>query len=145
MADTFVISGLTQKRAEILGVALDLEARARKVRQDLAHIDAVIVLFDPTAKPQAIKAKRPVDSTGFFGNGERSRRIREALRGASAPLSAEEIVLPIMAEKGLDPDDRKLRGKLICAVLNALAHMLARGHVQKVGHGMGARWKAPEH
>jgi hypothetical protein len=78
-----------------------------------------------------------------FAPGEKARRIREALRDAALPISADDIVGPLMAEKGLDPADRKLRGKLIQAILNALGNMKARGDLQKIGQGFGVRWRLP--
>ena len=143
MGDTFVISGLIQKRAEILGLAIDLENRAKHMRADLVHIDAAILLFDPDANLSAIKARQPPLAGTSFAPGEKARRIREALRVATEPLSADDIVGPLMVEKGLDPANAKLRGRLIQAVLNTLGNMRARGHVQKIGHGFGARWTAP--
>ena len=75
MGDTFVISGLMQKRAEIFGLVVDLERRTRQARIDLAHIDAAILLFDPDANPGGIKAKRTQERSGWFEPLLRARSV----------------------------------------------------------------------
>lgn len=141
MGDTFVISGLIQKRAEIFGVVVDLEKRVRRARDELAHIDATILIFDPEANPAGIKAKRSSDRTGWFENGEKSRKVRDMLREASEPLASAHIVRVVMAERGLDANDKRTRTKLTQSFLNVLSRMQAKGEIEKIGMGLGARWR----
>ena len=86
MAQSPVIYALVEKRAEIGGTIADLEERTRQARANLAHLDATLRMFDPDAKPQSIKGKRPAKGRGVFANGEISRRIRGALRDAREPV-----------------------------------------------------------
>ena len=143
MGDTFVISGLTQKRAEIFGLIIDLEARMRQARADLAHVDATILLFDPDANPAGIKPKRSSDRSGWFENGEKSRLVRDALRTTGQPVAADDVVRHVMEEKGLDPADKKVRQKLVQSFLGVLHRMHDHKEVAKIGHGLGARWTLP--
>jgi hypothetical protein len=146
MAQSIIVHALTEKRAEVSGQIVVLEDRIRQFRADLAHIDATLRLFDPEAKPAAIRAKRPPHKRqdGMFQEGEITRRCRDTLRVAGAsPLSAEEIVRATLTDKGLDPEDGRLRRDLIGRFLMALHRLHRVGHVRKIGHGMGTRWTLP--
>jgi hypothetical protein len=144
MAQSIIIHALTEKRAEVSGIIADLEERTRQARADLAHIDATLRLFDPDVKIGAIRAKQPAKArSGPFAPGEISKRCREALRDAKEPLAAETIVRAAMADKGLPVDDKAMRIAMIRSFLWALHRLHVEGQVQKVGHGLGARWALP--
>lgn len=144
MGDTFVISGLTAKRAELLGLALSFEAKARQARADLVHIDAALRLFDPNIDPAEIRGKHPSQGRShWFENGEMSRLCREALRTAAEPLSAETIVRQIAETRGMDMDDNRLRSRLITRFLQTLHRMAKGGHVARIGKGNGVLWTLP--
>jgi hypothetical protein len=141
---------LVAKRSEIGGIIADLEERTRQARADLAHIDATPPMFYPDAKPQSIKGKPQSIKgkccggrrSGLFANGEISKRIREALRAETEPLSAEALVRQAMTDKGLDPDDKPSRQAMMKAFLWALHRMQVVGSVRRFGKGLGARWTA---
>jgi hypothetical protein len=57
MAQSVIINGLIDKRAELSALITDLEERTHQARADLAHIDARLRLFDPQAVPASIKPK----------------------------------------------------------------------------------------
>ena len=142
MSHSFIISGLIAKRAELSGLITDLEERTHQARADMAHIDATLKLFDPDSVPENIRPKAPAAArSGFFANGEISRRCREAVRRADGKqISAEEIVRWTMAEKGLDPEDAKLRYNMNKRFLGALHRLQMSGAIGKTGQGLGARW-----
>ncbi len=85
-----------------------MDERTRQSGADLAHIGATPVRFEPDAKPETIGVKRPAHLSGWFGNGEISHRIRDALSKAAVKLAAETIVRTAMAHKGLDPEDKAM-------------------------------------
>ena len=45
MGETFVISGLTEKRSATAGRIVDLRRELNKLQADLVHIDAVLRLY----------------------------------------------------------------------------------------------------
>jgi hypothetical protein len=136
-----VVQALIAKRAEIAGIIGDLERKLAQYRADLVHIDSTIAMFDPTIITDTIKPKRPVPArSGYFGHGEMTRRCREALRDAEEPIWADDMAAKIMADKGLDPDDRKLRSDFIVRVLWAMKRLRKAGTVQQIGSGLGSRW-----
>ena len=142
MTQPLIISGLIAKRAELSGLITDLEERTHQARADMAHIDATLKLFDPDAVPENIRPKAPAAArSGFFANGEISRRCREAVRRADGKqISAEEIVRWTMAEKGLDPEDARTRYNMNKRFLGALHRLHMTRAIGKIGQGLGARW-----
>jgi hypothetical protein len=144
MAQSPIVNALIEKRSAIGGIIADLEERTRQARADLAHIDATLRIFDPSAEPTAIKDKRPYQRSGVFASGEISRRIRDMLRVAQEPLSAETFVRHAMTDKGMEPEDKTARQTLIRAFLWRLHRMHLAGAVTKIGHGIGVRWTLPK-
>src|ERR1700733_10223945 len=139
MAQSPVIYALVEKRGEVSGRIAELEELTRQARADLAQMDATLLMFDAEITPAAIRAKAPAEGrSGYFANGEISRRCREAIRLAGGePVAAESIVRQAMIDKGLDPDDAKLRRDLIRRFLWALHRMKMAGAVSRTGRGLG--------
>ena len=108
MADTFAISGLVRKRAELAGEIEALETKLRGLWESLAHVDATILLFDPAHDLAGIKPKKLAYDAGPFMHGELSRLILDVLRPATEPMSVTEIAAAIIRRKGLT-DDASMR------------------------------------
>src|ERR1700686_130932 len=103
MADTFVISGLTERASRIMGEIAALEQQIVRYKHDLAHIQAAAKLFDPDYDISGVRRKSPkAPRSPLFGQGEITRSCREALRDAAEPVTLADIVSKIMASKGLD-------------------------------------------
>src|SRR5579863_8214278 len=136
---TFVISGLQTKRSEMAGRLVDLRRELDRLQADLVHLDAVLRLYglDPAEIPT--KGRMPVRST-YFGRNELSRRCQDMLREKGS-IRADEVTVQAMRDKGLDPENRKLRADLTRRILVSLHDLTKGGHVQKVGHGRGVRWQ----
>jgi hypothetical protein len=142
--NTFVISGLVEKRKSLTGLVLDLEERLRQAKQDLVHIDASIRMFAPDLDFRKISHKRPSTRSNLFVHGEIARCCREVLREASEPIAAEAIAIHAMQKKGLDIADTKLRLRIVKSALWSLRELRRSGSVEKLGEGLGARWVLPE-
>lgn len=139
MGDTFIISGLTSKRAELSGIIADLEKRIGQHRADLVHIDAVLRLYGE-AEPEGIAPKAVRKRNDWFKPGELARMVLDILRVASAPMTGKEIAAQVMQRRGLDPADARtahLVGKL---VHNAVSRQAA-DLVERVGEGQVAVWR----
>ena len=149
MAEPHAVAALKDKRAELSSIIADLEKRINQHRADLVHVDAVLRLFVPELEPETINAKRPAPvRSRYFADGELTRRCLEALRRAEGraegrPVAAEELAVAAMVDKGLDPADRKTRSDFIRRMLYALSSLRSKGMVEKLGHGLGARWRLP--
>ncbi|HME22828.1 MAG TPA: hypothetical protein VKI44_16080 [Acetobacteraceae bacterium] len=106
MAESHVVSALANKRAEIAGMIARTQQQLGQFRADLVHLDATIRLFAPAMEPETIPAKRIRQSDPWFERGELSRRVLNALRRASVPIRAPDLVRAVMIDNGLDPADR---------------------------------------
>src|ERR1700677_4679887 len=97
--DTYVISGLRERRSAVAGRIVDLRREVDKLQADLLHLDAVLKLYglEPAEIPN--KGRMPVRST-YFGRNEISRRCRDMLRDRGT-VRADEISVQAMKDKGL--------------------------------------------
>jgi hypothetical protein len=61
MTNSFCLSGLIEKRAELAGDIRLLEERLEQLRSDILHLDAAIRIMDPAYQVEAIvpKVRRP--------------------------------------------------------------------------------------
>ncbi len=143
MEHTPVVAGLLAKREEIAQQIAELERQIRRHKAEIAQIDGTIGLFAPDVK----QAKREVARfarSAHFVTGELSRRVQTALREAEGrAITADEIAVQAMREKGLDLGDGELRADITRRFLWTLNWLLARGAVTKGGYGATARWGAP--
>src|SRR5208282_39379 len=137
--NTYVISGLKEQRSRVAGRIVDLHREADKLQADLVHIDGVLRLYDVEPAEIPTKGRMPVRST-YFARNEISRRCRDMLRERGA-IRADEVTVQAMRDKGLDPENRKLRADFTRRILVTLHDLVKGGHIEKVGHGRGVRWK----
>ena len=141
MGDTFIISGLREKRAAVAGRIIDLRREADKLQSELIHIDAVLRLYglEPAEIPN--KGRMPVRSA-YFGRNEISQRCRDMMR-QKGTIRAVDVAVQAMRDKGLDPDkDRAVRRDFTRRILTTLHDLRRYGHIEKIGHGNGVRWQA---
>lgn len=143
MGDTFIISGLREKRSSVAGRIVDLRREAEHLEADLFHIDAVLRLYEVEPADIPTKGRVPVRSA-YFGRNEITRRIYEALR-VQGSVSAVEIAAQAMRDKGLDPvADRKVRTSFAQRFLTSLHDLRKAGKVERIGNGKGVQWRLVE-
>ena len=143
MENPDIIAALLAKRVEIGKLIADLQRQERKHKAEMVQLDAAIKLFAPNvtlAKREATKFSRSV----HFVVGELSRRCNQALREANGePITADQLAVAAMREKGLDLGDGELRQDVGRRFLWTLARMLPRKAVVRDGYGAGAGWTLP--
>jgi hypothetical protein len=137
-----IVAKLTAKRADLARLATELEQELDQCRADLTHIDGVLRVLRADLDPTTIPPRRRYERTRYFGRNELSRLCMDTLRlAADEPLTAEEITIRIMAEKGLDARDARLRATIRVQA----GAVLKRLHRQQVaapsGKGVGAIWR----
>jgi hypothetical protein len=143
MADTFVISGLREKRSALAGQIVELRRQLDKLQADIFHLDMVFRLYGEEPQDIPTKGRMPVRSA-FFGRNEITRRCYDLLR-EKGEISADDVTVRAMREKGLDPDaDREQRIDFTRRILVSLHDLRRAGTVEKVGAGRGVRWKLAE-
>jgi len=140
MGDTYVISGLRERRAELARQIVDAQHALDLLRGDLIHIDAVLRLYGVEAGDIPMKGRVSIRSA-YFDRNEISRRVRDMLRERET-ISADDVSVRAMQDKRLDPDnDRKLRTDFNKRILVSLHDMMKAGQVERIGKGRGVRWK----
>jgi len=111
------ISGLLQKRADLLGEAEGIRDRLAEIKNDVGAIDRVLgsLGYEGDLDVQMPRQKREV----IFGRGELTRAILDELRGADGPMTSREIAKAIVALSG-DARDRNYVSDLTKRVGKAL-------------------------
>lgn len=118
MADPHVITGLRAKRDELANHIRDLERRLSKARTDLLYLEHAlrIVAEDASEIPVFMRTAR------LFAKGELQRICLDLLREAPDGLDTRELGAGVIARKGFDPADERLR----VAISHSLVDMLGR-------------------
>ncbi len=140
MGDTFIISGLHEKRSATAGRIVELRREVDRLQADLFHIDAVLRLYEVEPADIPTKGRVPVRSA-YFGRKEITRRIYDALR-ENGEVSAVDIAAQAMRDKGLDPvADKKQRVAFSQRFLTSLHDLRKARTVERIGSGKGVRWR----
>lgn len=137
-----VVSGLIEKRRELVGIIDRLQRELDQYRADLAHIDGTLRLLAEGLDPETIRSKRPYKRADYFGHNELSRRVLDTLRTAAGdPIGIEEISCQIATAKGFDPADEHLRAGIRQRLRAVLTRLHKQGVIEGAGGGRGSRWK----
>src|ERR1700733_9038809 len=99
--DTFIISGLKEKRSTVAGRIVELRRELDRLQGDLTAIDAVLRLYDVEPSEIPTKGRVPVRSA-YFGRNEITRRCRDLMRERGT-IKADDVTVLAMQDKGLDP------------------------------------------
>ncbi len=138
-----VIAGLLEKRAELEASIAEMESDIRKHKAMIVQLDATLSLF----APDLVQARRKVSSfarSAYFVTGELTRRCQTALREArGGTVTADEIAVQAMRDKGLDMGDGELRQGITRRFFWTLNRLMGRGVVLKDGWGAAAKWREP--
>ncbi|MBL6954991.1 MAG: hypothetical protein ISR50_20345 [Alphaproteobacteria bacterium] len=141
MADQYVISGLVRKRAALAGEIEATHDRLRQMVQELEHLDATLLLFDPDYKVEGIKPKAFRPPKDWANRGQMSRIVLSILRQAVEPLTTRDIALELLIERALDKSDQKLLRLMTKRVGVALRHQRDKGLVgSEQGPGQYMLW-----
>lgn len=120
------VAALKNKRSEIAGRVDALQDQLRQALIDLDHVDSTILLFDPNAELDEIKAK-PMPPRHHAFKGQVTRAILDMLRKSDAALDGLSITRRLMEERELNLTDKKLVKTIQKRVGAALRNMRERG------------------
>ena len=130
----------TESQAVGNGRLLDLRREADKLQADLVHLDAILRLYGLEPEDIPTKGRMPVRSA-YFGRYEITRRCRDMIRERGV-ISAAEVSIQAMKDKGLDPNEKRVRADFTRRILISLHDLRKAGLVEKIGHGKGVKWQA---
>lgn len=143
MGYDLTVQGLIRKRAEYARDAATLRQQLDDKLSALDHIDATIRVFIPDIDLDDLPERAaPPAMTGI--RGEFQRFLLDALRKAEGPLTTHDLARLVMAERGMNANDR-IAFKLIAGRTgNALFKMRKAGKVigRKAGSGGMLEWKS---
>jgi len=120
MQDTFAISGLRRKRAELAGQVAVAERHYLKLSTDLKALDTTLSLFDEVNDPKLIRAVIPRQKHTMFRHGHLIKAVRATLRQAQAPMTVHDIAMVVAGGRGLDVGDAAAARKVVGAVRDTL-------------------------
>ena len=141
MAETHVISALTNKRAEVSGEIKHYEKLLKKSKLDLQSIDKTIHLFDENYDLRTIKAKR-VSKERYFKTGEAKVLILDMLRTATEPMNTTEVGKRIAFDKSIDSEEGFDFERFCKVVLASLSRCESGGLIERVGKdGLSILWQ----
>ena len=126
MEHEHTIHGLVRKRAELAGQLEHHQTTARQLIIDLDNIDATIRLFKPDIVLSDIRP-RPLPPKNSASKGEVASIIFAALRESPVPMDALQLAKLVMAERGIDQNNKKMALVIRKRVSSALRHQRNRG------------------
>ncbi len=106
--NTFVLTGLVRKRAELAGAIENAQADLHRMIGELEHLDATIRLFDADYQIEAIKPKTFRPPEDWAKRGQMTRIVLDMLRQAAEPFTTRDIAFQLMRERALDTADLEL-------------------------------------
>jgi hypothetical protein len=121
---------------------VDLRRQLDLLQGELAALDSVLRLYHVEGADIPTKGRMPVRSA-YFGRSEITRRCRDMMR-EKGPIRAEDVTIEAMKDKGLEPENRKLRRDFTRRILLSLHELKKAGVILKLGHGRGVTWKLKE-
>lgn len=126
MAETHVLSALKRRYGQALGM---LRQDPTQAEADLAHLTAVIAMFNPAEDLAAIRPIRP-----YKVDRERwNRTVLTILKGADRPLRAMELARLVLVAHGIDPTDERRLFSISCSLQAVLGRLAAKGLVSFAG------------
>jgi hypothetical protein len=103
MARQIVVSVLERKYARLLGCQLRLRRPSLSIAVDLAHIEAVVRLFDPAWNKAVVKPIAPKLPSRWRKKGAGVRMALDVVKKVGQPLTATEIAHATYLASGMEP------------------------------------------
>jgi hypothetical protein len=138
MAETHVVSGLVEKRAEMAGLIEHHRKEMARLVGDLAHLDATLKLFAPELDLRTLRAKEHRWRNPHFRPGEVPRFILDTLRQVGGALTSRAMAERALSVKGLESTAETLAA-MQKSLLIALNTLTARGTLAEGPHEGPAR------
>ena len=140
MGEIRTVTTLRAKAQEITASINSYERKLDQARADLAHINAIIRIFDGSGDPKAMP--RYVNLQRLFRRHEKTKLCLEAL--ADGERSTREIALSIMKAKGFEMADSVLAIAITKKLVQTLRVLAQQGKVVTVGKRKGlCVWRLP--
>lgn len=138
MSTNPIISGLFDKKKEILGSIESYEALIKKARLNLSVLDQTIALFDESYTKTSTR-KIP---QRYFETGEAKKLILDVLKSSDVPLKTNEIALCVAEKKGIPLENEVQQQNFQKTIISSLSTIEASGLVERLGReGLVLIWR----
>lgn len=140
---TFALAELHEKRAELAGLIIQTEKRARELRAELAHIEAAIRILRPGEELPKVVPKRVEYRPRYFKRGQLTRLCLDYLREhPGQPVTVSDILPLAIGDRELPARDQEI---LRVTIHQAMHKLAKRGIVEGLSQqGRIVRWRLPQ-
>jgi len=132
------VEELLKKRAELTEQRQTLEQQIKQIDSDVAAIDKVARLFDPSILTTTTPRKRAPAGRSPFSGENLSAIVLKTIREAKEPISTAACSAAIAGDKGLSEDDPFLK-TMPSRISATLSNLEKRGRVRQTGTVDGRR------
>ncbi|MFC7334176.1 hypothetical protein [Rhodocista pekingensis] len=140
MGDTYLISGLLTKRAEMAGELSKLRQRMDAIAHDLAAVDRLLKAFGYQGEPEEdicpVVKRETVTRRGSLAND-----ALDILREASEPMSAAAVADIIATRRGLQLPTARQRETFREHVRQSMRRLRQKGVLELLGTGNAVVWR----
>lgn len=127
---------LRTKEAEIVRAIEGYERSLAQARADLAHVRAVIALFDRAGVADPVT---PYTSLRFIFSRSEMAAVCLAALAKESPLGTNELTARVLRSKGLDPDDKVLVATTMLKVVQVMRRLEKAKRVLEAGRSKSPR------
>ncbi|HXQ53773.1 MAG TPA: hypothetical protein VN802_21955 [Stellaceae bacterium] len=134
------IYALVRLHAELGGKIKDNRREAKRLAQDMKHVEAVLKMLEPDFNLRGISTRRRYERHAPFTRGKGTRHIMDTLRVATEPLTSSQIAEAVLQKGGIaEPSPKEI------AIARGSVHSTLRRYqgksVEAVGEGFPIRWR----
>ena len=130
---------LIKLHAELGGRIKQNRTEAEALRRDMVHVEAVLKMLEPGFSVRQIAARRKNNPNPLFKRGTIFRAVLDVLRGATEPMTVEEMGAELFRSKGVLEPAQVDRDRMYGAVNASLENHLGKSVVRD--DGRPRRWR----
>jgi hypothetical protein len=136
------ISGLLQRRAELMADARELRERMAVVGNDIAALDRTLQTLGYESELSAPAGVQSSTRVVYFHRNELRRFCLDELRKADGPVTTRDLAEKAIRLEGRDPRDRRLRNDMVRRVGKSLKLLRKQEAVRSEGSSNqgGFKW-----
>ena len=136
---TPAVHALKRLHADLGGQIKENRREAKRLANNMKHIEAVLKMLQPGFNARSISAQRRYARRSPFKRGVGTRHIMDVLRAADGPLTSSQVAEAVLRKGGITKpsalDIRNARG----SVHSTLRRYQGRT-VDIIGEGFPVRW-----
>jgi hypothetical protein len=140
IAYTPAVFALKRLHAELGGKIKDNRREAKRLAENMKHVEAVLKMMDPQFNVRSIAARRRNKQASPYKRGEVFRAVLDVLRASDHPLTSREISETLLHKAGIAEPPLKQIRDMVGAV-----HTSLRNHegktIERSSDGIPAHWQ----